>query len=260
MVQIKTTAEIDKIAAAGLIVARVLKEIEHMVAPGVSTGELDEAARTLIRQSGAVPSFLGYGQPPFPAAICASVDAEVVHGIPDPKRRLTVGSIVSIDVGVYLDGYHADAARTFAVGTIEPAVARLVAVTEACFWTALAKAQPGVRIGDLSAAVQAMAEHSGYGVVRELTGHGIGRNLHEEPDLPNFGKTGHGMRLETGMVLAMEPMINLGSRRVIMLDDGWTIITADRRPSAHYENTFAITDGQPRVLTILPEDMPHGIT
>lgn len=249
MVHIKSAHEIEKMAEAGRIVASVLLAVSRQVRPGISTADLDATARDLIAQSGGVPSFLGYGQPPFPAAICASIDAEVVHGIPSPKRILREGSIISVDVGVCLDGYHADAARTFAVGQISPEVERLVQVTRESFWKGLAQALPGHRLGDLSAAVQTHAEKHGYGVVRELTGHGIGRNLHEEPDLPNFGRAGHGLRLEAGMVLAMEPMINLGTRRVLMLEDGWTIVTADGRPSAHYENTFAVTDNGPLVLT-----------
>ena len=246
MVHIKSAHEIEKMAAAGRIVAAVLLSISKQVRPGISTADLDATARDLIGQSGGTPSFLGYGQPPFPAAI----------GIPSPNRILQEGSIISIDVGVYLDGYHADAARTFAVGQIPPAVAKLVQTAQTCFWQGLAMAWPGNRLGDLSAAVQAHAERQGYGVVRELTGHGIGRHLHEEPDLPNFGRAGHGLRLETGMVLAMEPMINLGTRRVLMQDDGWTIVTADNKPSAHYENTFAVTDDGPKVLTTWPGEQP----
>jgi methionyl aminopeptidase len=249
MVKLKSASEISRIAAAGRIVALCLDELGAMVAPGISTWQLDQAARQIIRQAGATPSFLGYGHPPFPAAICASIDHEVVHGIPSPQRLLGAGSLISIDVGVCLDGFHADAARTFAVGVVDAATADLIRVTEECFWQAFALAQAGARLGDLSAAVQRHAENHGYGVVRELTGHGIGRQLHEEPDLPNFGRPGHGPRLETGLVLAMEPMINQGTRQVLMQDDGWTIITADGRRSAHYENTFAVTADGPLILT-----------
>ncbi len=249
MVSLKTAAEIDRMAAAGRIVAEVLDELGQMVKPGISTWDLDQAARTIIHQSGAIPSFLGYGQPPFPAAICASIDDEVVHGIPNQHRILQEGSLVSIDVGACLNGFHGDAARTFAVGRIDAQKAELIRVTEECFWKAFAKAHIGARLGDLSAAIQAHAEAHGYGVVRELTGHGIGRQMHESPDLPNYGRAGHGMRLEAGLVLAMEPMINLGTRHVEMLDDGWTIVTADGCPSAHYENTLAITPDGPVILT-----------
>ncbi len=252
MVHLKSTVEIKKMAAAGKVVEDILKAVGDRIRPGISTAELDETARQVIKQAGAVPSFLGYGEPPFPAAICTSIDDEVVHGIPSPDRILQEGSIISVDVGACLDGYHGDAARTFAVGKIAPELEQLIRITEECFWLALEKAKIGNRLGDLSAAVQAHAEKHGYGVVRELTGHGIGQHMHEEPDLPNYGRAGHGMRLENGLVIAMEPMINLGTRRVMMLDDGWTIVTADGRPSAHYENTLAITEQGPVVLTGQP--------
>ncbi|MEA4890829.1 MAG: type I methionyl aminopeptidase [Clostridiaceae bacterium] len=252
MVHLKSTVEIKKMAAAGKVVEDILKAVGEQVRPGISTADLDETARQVIKQAGASPSFLGYGQPPFPAAICTSIDDEVVHGIPSPNRILQEGSIISVDVGACLDGYHGDAARTFAVGKISPELEQLIRVTEECFWLALEKAQIGNRLGDLSATVQAHAEKHGYGVVRELTGHGIGQHMHEEPDLPNYGRAGHGMRLENGLVIAMEPMINLGTRRVLMLDDGWTIVTADGQPSAHYENTLAITEHGPVVLTGQP--------
>jgi methionyl aminopeptidase len=249
MIALKSAAEIDRIAAAGRIVSNVLDELGRMVRPGISTMDLDTAARAIIHHAGATPSFLGYGQPPFPAAICASIDDEVVHGIPSRQRILQEGSLISIDVGACLEGFHADAARTYAVGKIDEDRSRLLQVTEECFWQAFAKAQVGARLGDLSAAVQTHAEAHGYGVVRELTGHGVGRHLHESPDLPNYGRPGHGMRLEAGLVLAMEPMINLGTRRIVMLEDGWTIVTADGKPSAHYENTLAITPDGPVILT-----------
>jgi methionyl aminopeptidase len=249
MVNLKTASEISKIAAAGRIVAEVLDKLADMAKPGVTTWELDEAARAVIHRAGAVPSFLGYGHPPFPAAICSSIDSEVVHGIPSRQRVLTEGSLISIDVGACLDGFHADAARTYAVGRIDDAALELIRVTEECFWFAFAAARAGARLGDLSAAVQGHAEKHGFGVVRELTGHGIGRQLHEEPDIPNYGKPGHGPRLEAGMVLAVEPMINQGTRRVVMLDDGWTIVTADGSLSSHYENTLAITANGPVILT-----------
>lgn len=253
MLQLKSSAEIARIAAAGRIVAEVLETLGSMVRPGISTQDLDDAAQEIIRNAGALPSFLGYGQPPFPAAICASIDDEVVHGIPSHHRILKEGSLISVDVGACLDGFHADAARTFAIGEIDSDRARLIRITEECFWKGLEKARPGARLGDLSAAVQQHAESNGYGVVRELTGHGIGRNLHETPDLPNFGRPGHGLRLEAGLVLAMEPMINLGTRRVLLLEDGWTIVTADGKPSAHFENTFAVTASGPVILTTKKE-------
>jgi methionyl aminopeptidase len=223
--------------------------IEEYIKPGLSTWDLDQAAEKLIRKSGAVPSFKGYGNPPFPGSVCASIDHEVVHGIPSKNRIIEEGMLVSIDVGAYIDGFHGDAARTFAVGQVSQDKLDLLRVTEECFWKGLELARPGNRLGDLSAAVQKHAEDHGYGVVRELTGHGIGRDLHEDPDLPNYGRAGHGVRLEAGMVLAMEPMINLGTRRIALEADGWTIVTADGKPSSHYENTFAITEDGPLILT-----------
>ncbi|HBP38170.1 MAG TPA: type I methionyl aminopeptidase [Clostridiales bacterium] len=251
MVLLKTLAEIGMMAEAGHIVAEVLELMGKIIAPGISTLDLDREARAIISRAGATPSFLGYGQPPFPGAICASIDAEVVHGIPSRQRILKEGSLISIDVGACLNGYHADAARTFAVGEIKPAAADLIRVTEECFWKGFAQAIPGARLGDISAAVQQHAEAHGYGVVRELTGHGTGRSLHEDPDLPNFGRAGHGMRLEPGLVVALEPMINLGTRRVYIQEDEWTIVTADGQPSAHYENTLAILADGPVILTRL---------
>jgi methionyl aminopeptidase len=257
MVFLKSPSEIEKMTASGRILGQVLETIGRVVEPGISTADLDQIARQMIKKTGGTPSFLGYGHPPFPAAICASIDDEIVHGIPSKKRRLQEGDIVSIDAGVYLDGYHADAARTFPVGSISSEKSTLLSTTRQCFWEAMVLARAGNRIGDLSAAIQKQAESLGYGVVRELTGHGIGRALHEEPDVPNFGRPGHGLRLEAGMALAIEPMINLGTRRVRMLNDGWTIVTADGKPSAHYENTLIITDGEPLILTLVPGERPH---
>lgn len=257
MVFLKSPSEIEKMTASGRVLGKVLEAIGHAVRPGVSTADLDKIAREMIKKAGATPSFLGYGHPPFPAAICASIDDEIVHGIPSEKRRLQEGDIISIDAGVYLDGYHADAARTFPVGSISPEKSALVSTARQCFWKAMAIARAGKRIGDLSAAIQKQAESHGYGVVRELTGHGIGRALHEEPDVPNFGRPGHGLRLKAGMAIAIEPMINLGTRRVRMLNDGWTIVTADGQPSAHYENTLIITDREPLILTLMPGEHPY---
>lgn len=249
MLRLKSSDEIARIRESGKIVAEVLDILGSMVRPGLSTLELDETAETIIRRYGAIPSFKGYGDPPFPGSICASIDEEVVHGIPKASRILREGQILSIDVGACLDGFHADAARTFGVGQISPAKTELIRVTEASFWAGFHKAVIGNRLGDVSAAIQATAEAHGYGVVRELTGHGVGRQLHEDPDLPNYGQAGRGLRLEAGLVLAMEPMINLGTRHIAMLDDGWTIVTSDRKPSAHYENTFAVTGDGPVILT-----------
>lgn len=260
MIRLKTAEEIERIAAAGRIVAAVLQSVGALVQPGITTAELDQRAVEIMTTAGARSSSLGYGQPPFPASICTSVDEEVVHGIPSRRRTLSSGCIVSVDVALSLNGYHADATRTFPVGTIDERVRKLLRETETCFWKAYNLAQIGARLGDLSAAIQQHAESCRYGVVRELTGHGIGRELHEPPDLPNFGKAGHGPRLEAGLVLAMEPMINLGERQVRMLEDSWTIVTADGLPSAHYENTIAITEEGPKVLTLLDgENVPPWV-
>lgn len=249
MVSLKTTDEIKKLKCAGRIVALVFEAVADIIKPGISTWEIDQVAERIIRGEGATPSFLHYGHPPFPASTCISINEEVVHGIPSRDRILVEGDIVSLDVGAFLDGYHGDAARTYAVGRISPEKAALIRVTEECFTKAFEAAVPGNRIGDVSFAVQQHAEAFGYGVVRELTGHGIGTRLHEEPDVPNFGRKGHGMRIAPGLVIAVEPMINMGTHKVRVLDDEWTIVTADRLPSAHYENTIAITADGPVITT-----------
>ena len=249
MVQLKTPAEIVKMQKAGRIVALVFEALFDMIRPGVTTFELNKKAEQIIREQGAVPSFLGYGKPPFPASICASINQEVVHGIPSHSRVLMDGDIISVDVGAELDGFHGDAARTFAVGEISKDVAQLVKVTEECFWIGFEQAQIGNRIGDISNAIERHAESFGYGVVRELTGHGIGRHMHEEPDVPNYGKKGHGLRIVPGLVIAVEPMINMGKRDIEVLGDKWTIVAADGKPSSHYENTIAITKDGPIITT-----------
>lgn len=250
---IKTPAEIECMRKAGRIVEEVLLAMKTLVRPGVSTLELDQAAVEIIKSRGATASFLNYRG--YPKSICASINEQVVHGIPS-KRTLVDGDIVSIDVGAYFQGWHGDAARTFFVGTVAPEVQKLVRVTRECFYEGLKMARANNRLGDISAAIQAHAEAHGYGVVRELVGHGIGRQMHEAPDVPNYGSPGHGIRLKPGMTLAIEPMINLGTARVQVLADGWTIVTQDKRPSAHYENTIAITDGAPELLTLTQEE--HG--
>lgn len=253
MVRLKNAAEIEKMIKAGRVVAHVLQAIEKSVRPGVSTWELDAIAGNLIREEGAVPSFLNYGNPPFPASICTSVNDEVVHGIPSKTRLLHEGDIVSIDVGAVLNGFHADAARTYAVGEISEEAKKLIRVTEECFWKGLEQAQPGKRIGDVSSAIQHHAEKNGYGVVRQLVGHGIGEHLHEDPDVPNFGRSGHGLRILPGLVIAVEPMINQGTCDVRIREDHWTISTADGLNSAHYENTFAVTENGNVITTIIDE-------
>jgi methionyl aminopeptidase len=250
---IKTPAEIEKMRQAGRIVEEVLLLMRQLVKPGVTTAELDAAAADLIKSRGAIPSFLHYRG--YPSSICASVNEQVVHGIPG-ERKLLDGDIISVDVGAYLNGWHGDAARTYFVGDVKPEVKRLVRVTRECFYEGLRFARPGYRIGDISAAVQAHAQAYGYGVVRELVGHGIGRNMHEPPDVPNFGAAGRGLRLKAGMTIAIEPMINLGGAAVRVLADGWTVVAKDGLPSAHYENTVAITDGEPLLLTKTQEE--HG--
>lgn len=250
---IKTPAEIESMRKAGRIVEEVLQAMQKLVRPGISTEALDQAAAELIRRRNATASFLNYRG--YPKSICASVNEQVVHGIPG-GRTLQDGDIVSIDVGAYFGGWHGDAARTFFVGTVAPEVQKLVRVTRECFFEGFRMARAGNRLGDISAAIQAHAEAHGYGVVRELVGHGIGRQMHEAPDVPNYGKPGRGIRLEPGMTLAVEPMINLGTARVQVLSDGWTVVTQDKRPSAHYENTIAITDGAPELLTLTQEE--HG--
>ena len=220
--------------------------------PGVSTLELDRAAEEYIRSQGATPSFLHYNG--YPKSICTSVNEQVVHGIPG-HYRLKEGDIIGVDVGAKLDGFHGDAARTFLIGQVDPAVEELVRVTRECFFEGLKFARPGYRISDISRAVQAHAEAHGYGVVRELIGHGIGRDMHEPPDVPNFvgGGFGRGVRLTPGMTIAVEPMINLGGREVLQKSDGWTVVTRDGKPSAHYENTIAITEDEPLLLTFSQE-------
>lgn len=218
-----------------------------MIAPGVRTSEIDQAVENYIRSKGALPSFKGYYG--YPASTCISVNEQVVHGIPG-DRVLQPGDIVGIDIGAFLDGYHGDGARTFAVGDVSPEAHRLMQVTRECLEKAIEKAVPGNRVGDISAAVQQHAEANGYGVVRQLVGHGIGRALHEEPQVPNFGNPGHGPKLRPGMVLAIEPMVNQGTHEVYTLADEWTVVTQDHGLSAHFEHTVAITEQGPMVLTV----------
>lgn len=251
MVTIKCEADLVKMREAGRIVARVHQAIEREIRPGVSTAYLNRIADNLICSAGAKASFKGYGYPPFPAATCISLNEEVVHGIPSEDRILREGDIVSVDVGAKLNGYHGDAARTFLVGKVAPEIVDLVETTQQSFFEALKVCHVGMRLGDIGAAVQDYCEARGYGVVRELTGHGIGTSLHEDPSVLNYGTAGHGMRLREGMTIAIEPMITLGDYAIEQLSDGWTIVTADRSPAAHYENTVAITVDGPVILTAL---------
>ena len=235
-------------ARAGRIVAGTLAHMREIIRPGLSTEDLDEAAERYIRShDGATPSFKGlYG---FPKTLCTSIDVEIVHGIPSPKRVLAEGSIVSVDVGVQLEGLHADSATTLAVGEISPEAERLLAVTQACLAAGITQARVGNHVGDIGHAVQTVAESAGYGVVRELVGHGIGTRFHEEPQVPNYGSPKRGPRLLEGMTLAIEPMITIGNPTTRTLGDKWTVVTADGSLSAHFEHTVAVTANGPRILT-----------
>jgi methionyl aminopeptidase len=246
---IKSPAEIAKMKESGRIVARTLRLVSETIVPGKSTPkELDALADRLIREEGGVPSFLGYRG--YPAATCISVNQVVVHGIPT-SVPLQEGDVISLDFGVVKDGWHADGAWTFPVGTISAEAQRLLSVTRESLYQGIAKARAGNRIGDIGAAVQRYCENNGYGVVRELVGHGIGQKLHEEPsNVPMFGKPGTGERLREGMTLCVEPMINQGTHKVIFLDDKWTVVTADGKLSAHFEHTIAITKNGPEILTV----------
>jgi methionyl aminopeptidase len=248
VVTLKNALEIERMRASGLVVAEVLDAIGARIGPGVTTAELDRLAESIIKgHDGARPAFKGYGG--FPATICASINDEVVHGIPSVSRRLQEGDIVGIDVGVLLDGYHADAARTFAVGRVSTEAEDLLRITQAALAAGIAAAQPGGHLGDISAAIQRVVEMAGFSVVRELVGHGIGQHLHEDPQVPNFGNAGRGLPLDPGLVIAIEPMVNRGDCGVRTLEDAWTIVTADGTLSAHFEHTVAITENGPEVLT-----------
>jgi methionyl aminopeptidase len=254
---LKSPGEIARIAANGELLAEILERIGEAVQPGVTTLDLDRLAEEAIRSwPGAAPSFKGYNG--FPASICASINDEVVHGIPSADRRLEEGDIISIDIGLLRDGYHADSAKTFPVGKVDTEALRLLAVTEACLFRGLAELAPGKALGDMAAAIQEHAEGAGFNVVRELVGHGIGRRLHEDPQVPNYGTRGEGLRLRPGMVLAIEPMVNAGGARVETLDDEWTIRTVDGSRSAHFEHTAAITEDGYRILTRVIADPAVG--
>lgn len=246
MITIKSAQDIERMKAAGLVVENTLKLLETSVRVGITTAELDRIADEFIRSQGAYPTFLRYNG--YPKSICISVNEEVVHGIPG-KRKLKDGDIVSCDVGATLNGFVGDAARTFLVGNVPEETRELVRVTRECFFEGLKFCRVGYRISDISKAIQTHAESHGYGVVRELVGHGVGRVLHEDPEVPNFYSPRARQRLEAGMTIAIEPMINLGTAKVWQLEDGWTVVSQDGKPSAHYENSVAITDGDPILLT-----------
>lgn len=249
MVILKTPEEIERMRRAGQLAAAALDEVARAVRPGVTGEVLDRLAETFIRDHGGVPSFKHYRG--FPASICLSVDDEVVHGIPD-RTPLREGSIVSIDLGVLLDGFHGDVARTVAVGEVDRLTARLLAVTEEALWAGIREAREGRTLGDLGFAIQQVVEAAGFAVVRDFAGHGIGRALHEEPQVPNYGTPGTGLRLRRGMTLAIEPMVNAGTAEVRLARDGWTVRTRDRRRSAHFEHTVAVGADGPDVLTWTP--------
>ena len=247
MIVCKSPAEIERMRAANEVVAAVLTDIAGAIAPGVSTGELDARAEAMIVEAGAVPAFKGYHG--YPASLCVSVNDEVIHGIPSPSRRLEEGDIVSVDVGAVLDGFVGDSAVTFPVGAVSDRAAMLMRVTQEALYGAILAVEVGGRISDIGHAVQRHVEAHGCSVVREFVGHGIGTAMHEEPQVPNYGPPGRGARLAAGMVIAIEPMVNLGRPAVRVLEDGWTAVTRDHSLSAHFEHTVAVTDDGPLVLT-----------
>ena len=246
-VSIKTKREIDLMREANHRLEKVFDAMEKMIRPGISTWEIDQAARKLIKEQGGIPNFLNYEG--YPAAVCTSVNEEVVHGIPKKTRILKEGDIISLDCGLILNGYHSDAARTYAVGEIRDTEKKLIEVTKASFFEGLKYARAGHHLHEISNAIGDYCESRGYGVVRDLVGHGIGREMHEDPQVPNFRQKSRGLRLVAGMTLAIEPMIAEGTWEVDWLDDGWTVVTKDRKPAAHYENTILITDGDPEILS-----------
>jgi methionyl aminopeptidase len=253
MIEVKTSSELQAMRAAGLVVARTLAMVAEAAKPGVSTAELDEVAEQTIRDAGAVPSFKGYHG--FPASICASVNEQIVHGIPSKSQVLAEGDLISVDCGAILDGWHGDSAVTVAVGAVSAADLALSAATKAAMWAGVAAVKPGGRLTDISHAVQTAAEAAAradgvdYGMILEYGGHGIGSQMHMDPFLPNIGKPGKGPRLKVGMALAIEPMLTGGGGETVELDDGWTVVTADGSRAAHWEHTVAITDDGPWILT-----------
>lgn len=249
MIQIKNSEQLALMKEAGRITGEALVFIRDYVREGVSTYELDRLIRHFIEKNGARPSFLNYAG--FPASACISINDEVIHGIPSRKRILHEGDIVKVDVGACYRGFHGDAARTIPVGKVSEEAERLIEVTRQSFFEGVAAARPGMRVGDIGSAVQKCAESAGFSVVRPYVGHGVGHELHEQPDVPNYGTPGHGVRLVEGMTIAVEPMINAGVKEVRDLPDGWTVKTADGKLSAHYENTIAILPDGPRILTLI---------
>ena len=247
MITLKSPHEIDLMRRSGKITAAARALAGEMVKPGVTTQEINDAVERFIRKQGAVPSFLHYNG--YPASACISVNDEIIHGIPSPKRVLREGDIVSVDVGAYIGGFHGDCAATFPCGSVSPEAQRLIDVTRQSFFEGIRFAREGQRLQDISAAVQSYVEQNGFSVVREYVGHGVGAKMHESPEIPNYGRPGHGPRLLRGMTLAIEPMVNAGSAAITQMSDGWTVKTADGKWAAHYENTILITDGAPEILT-----------
>lgn len=247
MITIKSASQIDKMKRAGEIVALTHELMKKNICDGVTTKELDRIAEEFIRSKGAIPSFKNYNG--YPASICASVNDVVIHGIPN-NTRLKNGDIIGIDIGAYIDGYHGDSANTYGVGDISKEAADLIDAAKKGFEAGIKMAVAGNRVGDISSAIQQYVESRGYSIVREFVGHGVGAQMHEEPEVPNYGIAGHGPRLCNGMTLAVEPMINAGKRNVVMLDDEWTIVTEDGSLSAHYEHSIAITNKEPILLTV----------
>ena len=248
MIIIKSDQEIDLMRESGKVTGFILKELENFIRPVISTADIDKFVEDTIRKNGMIPSFKGYGG--FPASACVSINDEVVHGIPDKKRILMDGDIVSVDVGSTYKGYVSDAARTYPVGTISDVARRLIDATRDSFFAGLEYCKVGYRLSDISHAIQVKAESEGFSVIRDFVGHGVGQNMHEDPQIPNYGKAGRGPRLAKGMVFAIEPMICEGGYDVETLLNNWTVVTVDGKLSAHYENTVVITDGEPELLTL----------
>ena len=248
MISIKSLREIELMRAAGRIVAETHELLKEVIRPGITTLELDTIAESHIRKSGGIPAFKGYNG--FPASICSSINEQVVHGIPGPTV-LKDGDIIGIDIGAVYNGYYGDAARSYGIGHIDDELKKLLRVTEESFFKGIEHALAGNRLSDISHAIQKHVEANGFSIVRDFVGHGIGSSMHEEPQIPNYGLPNKGPRLAAGMALAIEPMVNLGKYAVKVLKDGWTVVTADGKPSAHYENTIVITDGEPEILTVL---------
>jgi len=247
MIFLKSDEEIELLRISNQIVAKTLAEVAKIIAPGVSTEQLNKIADEFIRDNKGVPGFLGYSG--YPKSICTSVNDQVVHGIPSDKVFLEDGDIISVDCGVYINGFHGDSAYTFCVGNVKPEIVDLLRTTKESLYKGIEQAQEGKRLGDIGNAVQSYCEDRGYSVVREMIGHGVGRNLHEAPEVPNYGRKGNGTMLKSGMTIAIEPMINLGSRNLVFEKDGWTTRTIDRKPSAHFEHSIAIRRGKADILS-----------